>query len=275
MSHFYVTLPSNTRIDGNHSNNFMVSLPHPLHLEGDWEVALVEMIYPFSWNNMQATQDADGRQGNVLDFQFVNGDHLEITIPESNYEKIGDLLHTITIIVENNGEKVRRLQSQITNVIPDDPRLYIGPKDGTWDFDILTKRVHYRRPTSIIQHVMLSKPLQYLMGFQDQKLSSKLNVAQFPVDIRAGIDTLYVYCSIIENQIVGDTKVKLLRSVNVTKGAYGELVEKVFYTTHYVPVLNQEIESIAVEIKGTTGTLIPFQFGNTMLKLHFRLRKPY
>ena len=51
-SQFYLTLPSNTEA-GCTASNFHVRLPNRIKLEGDWEVGLAKIIYPFSWYNFQ------------------------------------------------------------------------------------------------------------------------------------------------------------------------------------------------------------------------------
>ena len=66
MSQFYLTLPSNSYLanqsgsEGQQINEpvaqllskFRVQLPHKIRLEGDWEVALSEIMYPNSWFNI-------------------------------------------------------------------------------------------------------------------------------------------------------------------------------------------------------------------------------
>jgi hypothetical protein len=56
QSEFYVTLPSDASLDlypDNKANHYITKLKKPLELTGgDWEVALVDVHYPFSWHNM-------------------------------------------------------------------------------------------------------------------------------------------------------------------------------------------------------------------------------
>lgn len=53
MSDFYIILPSNAKEPGNKTNEFRVRLPEKVQLQGKWEVALVEMLYPHNWPNVQ------------------------------------------------------------------------------------------------------------------------------------------------------------------------------------------------------------------------------
>jgi len=80
---------------------------------------------------------------------------------------------------------------------------------------------------------------------------------------------IYVYCSIIESQVVGDMMVKLLEKVPVTEG-YSELISSNFSRPSYVPVSRGYINTIEIELRNNQGELIEFQSGVVTLKLHFR-----
>ena len=56
VAQFYLHLPSNSSLDKFPNNTLTeqhVSLPQTVSLTGDWEVALTEIHYPHSWNNVQ------------------------------------------------------------------------------------------------------------------------------------------------------------------------------------------------------------------------------
>jgi hypothetical protein len=55
MSHFYVTLPSDSSANyfpNNTVARFITQLPERIHLEGEYEMALAEIIYPHTWYNV-------------------------------------------------------------------------------------------------------------------------------------------------------------------------------------------------------------------------------
>ena len=58
-SDFFMTLPSNAKFDGNTTANFKVRLPQNIILDGSWEVALVEIMYPHSWYNVTGKESSD------------------------------------------------------------------------------------------------------------------------------------------------------------------------------------------------------------------------
>ena len=68
------TYPNNTVTD------YATKLPHPLELDGQWEVGLVEMTYPITWYNVE-------RGECHLLIEFESGEKLSnIKVPESRYE---------------------------------------------------------------------------------------------------------------------------------------------------------------------------------------------
>ena len=56
VTQFYLHLPSNASLDKfpeNTLTEYRVCLLQTISLTGDWEVALTEIHYPHSWNNVQ------------------------------------------------------------------------------------------------------------------------------------------------------------------------------------------------------------------------------
>ncbi len=85
MDNFYITLPSNSSMDSYPSNtvsHYTTKLPQRLNLEGDWEVALVEIQIPQTWNNVDASND---------NFQITYaGQRKRVMIPHGYYECLPD-----------------------------------------------------------------------------------------------------------------------------------------------------------------------------------------
>ena len=54
-SEFQLTLPSNSSTEffpTNKASDFTTKLPTPISLEGDWELALIDIQYPHNWYNV-------------------------------------------------------------------------------------------------------------------------------------------------------------------------------------------------------------------------------
>jgi len=85
---FYLTLPSNSE-GSNTTSQFQVNLPQNISLDDAWEVALVDLIYPLSWNNIQRAD-----QGT---FTVCYGEEkLHVKIPVAHYRIVDDILGRMT-----------------------------------------------------------------------------------------------------------------------------------------------------------------------------------
>lgn len=90
-------------------------------------------------------------------------------------------------------------------------------------------------------------------------------------DLHAGQRLMYVYCDIASFVPIGNTKSPLLRVCNVS-GSYGEIVRVTFDRPFYVPVSRREFDTILVDIRNELGQPMPFEFGKSVVTLHFRRR---
>ena len=77
------------------------------------------------------------------------------------------------------------------------------------------------------------------------------------VDMNQGMEALYVYSSVVQPRIVGNSFVPLLRIVPIT-GKHGEVVSKQFDNIYYVPLLTREFGTVEVDIRDDTGCSVPF-----------------
>lgn len=263
MQDFYTSLPSNTVFEGkkNTTSQFRVRLPEEISLGSeDWEVALVELQYPHTWNNL-----GDGDE-NALTVTANDGTTVKIEIHHGHYNTIEDLLAVLQKSLET-----------VQMPVNDKKTTSAGCRSFKFVMDFLNKHVLFRcvQPGKL-RFVRLSKKLQYLMGFDQHEFTSTTPFvrAKYPPDLRGGIDTLFVYCDLVSPQIIGNTKEKLLRVVPVS-GFYGEIVDKVFHSPHYVPVLKKKFSTIEMTIYTDQNEPILFQFGKSLVKLHFRRHRTF
>ena len=80
---------------------------------------------------------------------------------------------------------------------------------------------------------------------------------------------MYVYCNVVDSQIVGDTFAPLLRTVAVSDER-GSVITSTFDRPHDVPVSTDEVGMLEKNIKDDTAQDVSFQFGKVIVKLHFR-----
>ena len=223
-----------------------MSLPQTITLEGAWEVALTEIHYLHSWNNVQ---------GNFLNrFLLRNREEREacevITIPPGHYSSIDDLITTINEAVS----KKDRFKD-----------------DVQFSYDSLNRKV-----TIGIQNNagIALENIGHILGFQSTShVISKTSTGETEADLEHGFQDLYIYCDIAQAQYVGDVLVPLLRIVPV-EGVNGKRVNKSFLRPQYIPVDRKAFETIEVNIRRDTGESVPFESGKVLLTLHFRESKP-
>ena len=95
-------------------------------------------------------------------------------------------------------------------------------------------------------------------------------LAKYSPDIHGGISSLFVYApGLIEPVIIGDTSAPLLRIVNV-QGNSDQTMEINYASPQYYKLLVKEVSEIQIEIRSSTGQLVPFDYGDCTLTLHFK-----
>jgi hypothetical protein len=262
MSEFYLNLPSNTFKElgasrENTSSEFRVRLPKDIHLTGDWEVALVEIQHPNSWDNVPEGE-------NKMTIMYSEAQNPTTLVPSSKI--------TYLYIEPGFYDSPDILCAAIQNAIAiksENPEKEDAPLKGKifFDWDHVRRRFVLGFPDPKY-NILLSETLAYIMGFKFRVFTGK-GFADHPPDFRGGIDSLYVYCDLVEPQIVGDSMEPLLRILPVS-GKYGDIVHRVFDSPHYVNVLQKEFSSVSITIKTDRDLPVPFRFGKSVVKLHFR-----
>lgn len=264
MSSFYLTLPSNTinvhkhtdATDTNPQSDFRIRLPHRINLEGDWEMALVELIYPHSWQNITSSD----RNDSYITLDILNASKkligLVIPIPTGYYESPSDLIETVNKLVDEQRQMLK-LTSAINFV-----------------YEPGANRVSFKTVDLAAFH--MAEKIQYILGFERKSYTNLEKVskitAKYPVDLRGGFESLYLYCDLVQNQIVGNALVPLLRVVTVD-GKYDDIICKTFDSPHYVPLAKHEIDTVEINIKDDENRFVNFLYGKVVVKIHFRKQK--
>ena len=252
MSQMYVTLPSNSSMKyfpDNKLTNYTTRLPETLNLGqgGSWEVGLSEIQYPHNWNN-------------TIDIYAYN---MTLYRDMSHYSATNHWLDpgfysTISEIVKIFNKKLKLFCKII--------------------WDKIESRVIFEIKEN--HRILLSKHLSEIMGVpQNIRATSKTEGRVYRgkrvLNTLPDLTSLYVYCDLVQHQIVGDSKVPLLRIVPV-KGKGGDIVTHTYENIQYVPVKGGDIFSIEIDIRDDTGKNVSFGSGRVLAILHLRKsRSPY
>ena len=259
-----------------------------LILQGDWRVALTEIIFPAQIANV-TTKDitvyttrgyertvASRESGVISKDDFARypylGEHVKLTT--GVYEDISEILDEIKqkgnmVNFEYEPEKKSgKLELRfgkhvgITFPDPEIPSIlgFIGVKD------IRTGGVHLGwKMNKVVDANLDSKKLQ----------SFKSDYAS---DLSAGSQLMFVYVDIIGYQVLGDTKAPLLRVIDTNRRLKNGSIcaiepthRKVFCKLDYKKLFSTTIQSISVQLRTETGKLVPFLgTGKVILSLKFK-----
>ena len=176
---FYLHLPTNASLDkfpNNTLTEYRVGLPQTVSLTGDWEVALTEIHYPHSWNNVQ---------GNFENRFYLRNQELDdmwepLIVPQGHYSSVAGVITRINEAVSAN------------NRFKDEVQLSL---------DTLNRKVTVHLQNKV--EVYFSD-IGQMLGFLAKEVISKTYTAEREADLDHGFHDLYVYCDIIQPQYVGD-----------------------------------------------------------------------
>ena len=239
---FYVTLPSNSSMSlypHNTLSSYTTRLIKQINLEGNWEVALTEIHYPFSWYNVSELNNS---------FTYSERGRLQThaRISHGFYKSVQEVIDAI------NREMTESARRNISITLDEHTgRVKIELRYGAY--------------------IYFDDNLHRMLGLKYKSVYENVE-GHLPVDVNGGFYGMYVYCDIAENQLVGDVSAPLLRVVPVqTSGiSQGDVVAHSFNTPHYVPVKIKNFEVIQMDIRTDTSEKVSFQRGKLTATLHFR-----
>jgi hypothetical protein len=119
--------------------------------------------------------------------------------------------------------------------------------------------------------ILLSRELARLMGFREALVPcGKVDVTgHVAFDANRKANLIYVYCDVATDGAVGGARAPLLRVCNVS-GEHGRSFRVVYVRPHYVPVGRREFDTVKISINNEAGRPMPFEFGKSVVVLHFR-----
>ena len=79
----------------------------------------------------------------------------------------------------------------------------------------------------------------------------------------------FIYCDIVQHQMIGDTKAPLLRIATISDPVYGRSQSILFNPIHYLSLAKYHFNTIEIVLRDHAGRKVPFQFGTVTVKLHF------
>ena len=113
-----------------------------------------------------------------------------------------------------------------------------------------------------------------MLGFKQTIFQTGNHIADFVADVNQGLNSLYVYCPLVEPRMVGDAHVPPLRIVPV-EGRDGQMVTRVFDPIQYCTLLQRRFQDVEIDIRDDMGRVVPFERGRVVVTLHCRKKTTY
>ena len=246
---FYATLPSNGSryFPDNKATNYKIKLLEKVIVApNSYEVALTELTYICSLRTFTGSNE-----DNLIEFTGKTGGFIDL--PLLHYSSIDHLVHAVNQEFEKHGVPCSLFHSNV--------KCRISLEVGTG------------------YAISISEKLSDILGFdgETQFDSEEPNETQSPTffygrfrpDILGGRYHIFIYCDIIDSQIVGSALVPLLRMVNII-GNEGQAITQTFSTPFYHRVSRSEFDTISILLCDEFGEELPIDKGQVTLTLHFR-----
>ena len=241
-----VTLPSNVNnkdFPDNTNSSYTVRLSRQLDFDpGTHECALSAINYRNNWKNVV--------EGIVTVHQaLLNGGKRKIHIPlgSGRYTNIPGMIDRIHEILD--GFNLRQILEISFNSLVNQTKLFVRQKGYSIQF---------------------SRDLAEILGYTPNKVNEiGMHESESPPDIDRGFTSIFVYTSLIRDQLVGDVSVLLLRVVSVQGEAFtNQSVE--FKNPQYLDMNDIKTDLVQIVLSRDDGTPVPFDGGKVILTVHIR-----
>ena len=236
-------------------------------LEGEWRVALSEIIFPAKIN-----------QVNKSDLKIFSSEGLKFYEKSIPFDAVsrqygGERAIIGTGSYENRDHFLRSLKTATGlphfefqfNKINGVLFLFFGKNEGIYFRD--------NKIPSIQGFNGIHDGSGYHIGYKMLDTFENLTMADdeekkfgdYPFDLSAGKQLIFIYVNIIEYQYVGDTKAPLIRVIDskqrLKNGSPCEIEPTqriVFSNLEYKKLLSKNFQSIEIQLRTETGELVPF-----------------
>ena len=251
-----LTLPSNASMEffpQNTCQDFTTKLLTELTLNGNYEVALKRLQYPYNWSGLEG--DDCKVKLSYKSFKAKVPITEEIQFSEAEYKSVALLVKNLNAAIASQAK---------------DPHL----KDIA--FELKGSRIWASLKSGV--KIEFSDRVRIILGFVENpgwtpEASEIVHYFSndYDVDIRGGRHTLFIYSDMVEHSIVGDTIQPILGTAALG-GTPGNIVVYEPQILDWTPLRSNQIQTIRIYIRDEVGEVIPFKGGRVIVTLHLRKR---
>lgn len=278
---FYMYLPSNASgniYPDNKTADFKVQLAKRMELHGEWCMALVEVQYP---NTLPGVfSDTNWVAMNLYDPATGKTDSFKRHLPTGKYQDQFDFLMVLSDAICPSRELLKKCELKNSAEKGDkrckkEKQKLQQLSEGCGSVSVKDERIHIHAMTSWPESTFeLSPHLALQLGLDSTGpfFFDEEHWGKTPLDLTLGQPAqMYIYMSIIEDQIVGDTRAPLVRTVTTDSNArFGTMTSYKCDPPLYFRVNTKSFDTVEVNIRTHSGSLMPFDCGSLTLLCHFK-----
>src|SRR6266516_2215296 len=262
MTHFYLTLPSNSSqqfFPDNMLTEFTTKLPSTIEFANEWEVGLAEIMFPRSWYTIP-------EEGAIIEVDYRKCDSKWGTSITERLERGEDIpaeeLYNIAKIKLRDGfyktmEDIQQELKMSTKAAFDAVRVDKTINVPAFNYNHISKRMYITLPPgmrinftlSLLSILGLTSDQKYLCNQTEENISV---IGNLPCDLQTEVHALYVYCDLLQHTHVGDIKAPLLRVV-ASGGEAGDVITRYYERPRYVPLQKKSFDTVQLVIRDDLG----------------------
>lgn len=269
-----MTLLSNSSMDYhplNTTGSFTVQLPRYMYMEGQWEVALTEIHYPYTFANVEDDQNEIQIETIQITPEYIywydagqQGD-MDFKTEWNTYQITPGFYSTINDIIAAVNDVVLKATAQ-ENFFKYDPMAH----------RVASSNYAVQEGRKWVENCKLSPRLGLQLGYPPHEMIRGVGGYAKHVAYTGLIipDKMLIYCDILEPQLFGDSWTRALRLINTNPSNetpyFGQACSVTFNPPQYIPLQQKHFEAVTIDIKDLEGKPMPFQYGTLSVKLHLR-----
>jgi len=234
----------------NTASTFTTKLNETIELDGSWEVGFIEASFPADVENVPDNSF-------YYDVYFTDQHSSTVVLPRGVYGSVRVVLITLlaqqrkTLNLQGSNAKIILRKESVTN--------HITLKISDTATDVVGVR--------------FSNNLAHMLGFAANRTydGHEIYTSEHPVSLYEGLNLVYVYCDLLEQVLVGDTKAPLLRIINrTTLTKFNAVSHATFNPIQYIPLQKKYFDTIAIKLMTDVGERMPFVVVKSILVIEFR-----
>ena len=242
---FYITLPNEkgTLFPENTPWEYTTRLPRWIQLDGEWMIGLHSVSYTRHY--------------------IVEHFDTPISFTNTNTGSVG------------KGAKLKKYPTTI--------REYVANINESLKGSIINKEIEFKLElngkvtTSVSSgyEVILTRDQAIILGFlnvdaeEEAKEIKATKTGEYQANLHRKT-SIFIYCDIVEPQIVGDKTIPLLGIAPCETP--GKVYEKIYTgeNIRYIPVQTRSFQNIKIHLRSSTYDPMPFEHGRASVTLHLR-----